>query len=246
MRGLSGERRLTARISKVASADRCSMFGCGNPTLGAEGIGLAGFHCRKHVEHKARHGSHWHGTYSAAELKPYLAAATSYLRPRGNADKFIAAARASIAGALELAGPVEIATRLKGMSAHKRAKIALARLRVAGIKPDRIVAIVLAVTALIEEDPKSHRTKEFRTVQISKAIHRLASGYHRVWETEDHNGRKGRTELHAFPRSSGPVLRLMGRMLEQPCEWVVEKHLAAVMALKVKRYGRHPALPSKE
>lgn len=213
--------------------------------MAAAGIGLAAFHCRRHVEHKARHGSHWHGTYSAAELKPYLAAATSYLRPRVNADKFISAARASIAGALELAGPVEIATRLKGMSAPKRAKIALARLRVADIKPERIVAIVLAVTALIEEDPESHWTKEFRTVQISKAIHRLASGYHRVWETEDHNGRKGRTELHAFPRSSGPVLRLIGRMLEQPCEWVVEKHLAAVMALKVKRYGRHPKLPSK-
>jgi hypothetical protein len=213
--------------------------------MAAAGLGLAAFHCRRHVEHKARHGSHWHGTYSAAELKPYLAASTSYLRPRVNADKFISAARASIAGALELAGPVEIATRLKGMSAPKRAKIALARLRVAGIKPDRLVAIVLAVTSLIEEDPESHRTKEFRTVQISKAIHRLASGYHRVWETEDHSGRKGRTELHAFPRSSGPVLRLIGRMLEQPCEWVVEKHLAAVMALKVKRYGRHPALPPK-
>jgi hypothetical protein len=58
--------------------------------------------------------------------------------------------------------------------------------------------IVLAVSALIEEDPKSHRTKEFRTVQIAKAIHRLASGYHRVWEVEDYNGRKRRTELHAF------------------------------------------------
>jgi hypothetical protein len=80
--------------------------------------------------------------------KPYLAAATSYLRPRVNADKIISASRAAIAGALEEAGPTEIATRLKGMSAHKRAKIALARLRVAGIKPDRIVAIVLAVTAL--------------------------------------------------------------------------------------------------
>jgi hypothetical protein len=179
-------------------------------------------------------------------LKPYLSAATSYLRPRVNADKFISASLAAVALALEQAGPTEIATRLKGMSAPKRAKIALARLRVAGIKPDRILTIVLAVTALIEEDPESHRTKEFRTVQISKAIHRLASGYHRVWEIERYDGSKARTELHAFPRSSGPVLRLIGRMLEQPCEWVVEKHLAAIIALKVKRYGRHPALPLKE
>lgn len=237
---------MVERFGQLAQQDhfaKCAIPGCRQPTMRAAGLGLAAYHCRRHVEHKARHGSHWHGTYSAAELKPYLAAATSYLRPRVNADKFISASLAAIGASLEQAGPVEIATRLKGMSAPKRAKIALARLRVAGIKPDRIVAIVLAVAALIEEDPKSHRTKEFRTVQISKAIHRLASGYHRVWEFEDYNGRKRRTELHAFPRSSGPVLRLIGRMLEQPCEWVVEKHLAAVIALKVKRYGRHPALP---
>lgn len=232
-------------VARCVISDRTSGRACGRPTMQAEGKGLAAFHCRRHVEHQARHGSHWHGTYSAAELKPYLAAATSYLRPRVNVDKFISAARAAIAGALEQAGPTEIATRLKGMSAHKRAKIALARLRVAGIKPDRIVAIVLAVTALIEEDPKSHRIKEFRTVQIAKAIHRLASGYHRVWELEHHDGRTRRIVLNAYPRSSGPVLRLIGRMLEQPCEWVVEKHLAAVMALKVKRYGPHPALPPK-
>ncbi|MGY2902160.1 hypothetical protein [Bradyrhizobium sp. URHC0002] len=223
--------------------DPVSGRACGAPTMRAAGVGLATHFCRRHVEHRARHGSHWHGTYSAAELKPYLAAATSYVRSRAGADKFIATALAAVGAASEEAGAVEIATRLKGMSAAKRAKIGLARLRVAGIMPERIVSIVLAVTALIEEDPKSHRTKEFRTVQICKAIHRLASGTHKVWEFQDHQGRPRRTELHAFPRSSGPVLRAMGRMLEEPCEWVVEKHLAGVLALKIKRYGRHPALP---
>ncbi len=208
----------------------------------AAGLGLAAFHCRKHVEHKARHGSHWHETYSAAELKPYFAAATSYVRLRAESDRFIKTALNAIALLIEESGPTEIATRLKGMSAAKRARIALARLRVARIKPERFVAIVLAVTALIEEDPGSHRTKEFRTVQIAKALHRLASGTHKVWEVEGYNGRNLRTELHAFPRSSGPVLRLIGKAIEQPCEWVVEKHLSAVLALKAKRYGRHPAL----
>jgi hypothetical protein len=208
----------------------------------AAGTGLAAFHCRKHVEHKARHGSHWHGTYSAAELKPYLAAAASFVRLRAESDRFIKQALTDIALLLEEAGPTEIATRLKGMSATKRARIALARLRVAGIKPERFVAIVLAVTALIEEDPGSHRTKEFCVVQIAKALHRLASGYHRVWELQDQKGRSQKIELHAFPRSSGPALRLIGKAVEQPCEWVVEKHLSPVLALKVKRYGRHPAL----
>jgi hypothetical protein len=222
----------------------CVILGCASPTMRAAGLGLAAFHCRKHVEHKARHGSHWHGTYSAAELKPYLAASTSYIMPRAQSDQFIKRALNAIALLLEEAGPTEIATRLKGMSAAKRARIALARLRVARIKPERLVAIVLAVTALIEEDPGSHRTKEFRAVQIAKAIHRLASGTHRVWEYVDYGGRKRRTELHAFPRSSGPVLRLIGRKVEELCDFVVERHLAGVLALKVKRYGRHPALPA--
>jgi hypothetical protein len=234
------------RISATNEGFRegCVILGCGQRTMRAAGIGLAAFHCRRHVEHKARHGSHWHGTYTAAELKPYLAAATSYIRPRAKSERFLKHALNAIALLLEEAGPTEIATRLKGMSAAKRARIALARLRVARIKPERFVAVVLAVTALIEEDPESHRTKEFRTVQIAKALHRLASGYHRLWEYEDYHGIKRRTELHAFPKSSGPVLRLIGRKVEELCESVVDKHLAGVLALKVKRYGRHPALPA--
>ncbi len=237
---------LRRRLSSVTerSSARCAIFGCGSITLGAAGKGLATFHCRRHVEHKARHGSHWHATYTAAELNPYLRTARYYVRSKGQSDKFISTALTRIAEALEEAGPTEIATRLKGMSAIKRARIALARLRVAGIEPDRIVAIVLAVTALIEEDPGSHRTEEFRTVQIAKAVHRLASGYHRVWDFEDHQGRMRKIQLHAFPRSSGPVLRIIGRLLEAHCEFVVERHLAAVLTAKVERYGRHPSLDS--
>ncbi|MFK4561860.1 hypothetical protein ABIF94_002459 [Bradyrhizobium ottawaense] len=235
---------LSSRIAEVAGLGlrTCAIIGCSNATMRIQATGLAAFHCRKHVEHKARHGSHWHGTYSAAELKPYLAAATSYVRLRAESDRFIKAALNAVALLLEEAGPTEIATRLKGMSATRRARIALARLRAAGIKPERFVAIVLAVTALIEEDPGSHRTKEFRTVQIAKALHRLASGTHKRWPFVDHRGRQRQTELHAFPRSSGPVLRLIGRAVERELEWVVDKHLSAVLALKVKRYGRHPTL----
>lgn len=208
----------------------------------AEGIGLASFHCRRHVEHRARHGSHWHTTYSAAELKPYLAAAKSYIDLKANSDAHIKAAIRNLELLLLEAGRSEIATRLKGMSARRRAAIALARLREAGIAPQRLLVIVLAVHGLIEEDPGSHRTKEFRIVQIAKALHRLASGYHRVWELQDHDGRSRRIQLHAFPRSSGRVLRLLGKLIDEPCEWAVEKHLAEIIALKVKRSGRHPAL----
>ncbi|MGY4306258.1 hypothetical protein ACVIJ6_003501 [Bradyrhizobium sp. USDA 4369] len=220
---------------------RCAIPGCHQSTMRSAGLGLASFHCKRHVEHKARHGSHWHRSYSALDLKPYLNAAISYIRPRLETDPEIKEAIAQLALLLEQS-PYEIATRLRGLSAKTRADIAFGRLRKKGIKPERLLAIHLAITALIEEDPGSHRVKEFRLVQVAKAVHRLASGYHRVWPQQDKNGRTFRIELHAYARSTGRVLRLIGQMIEERCEWATEKHLAGVLALKVKRYGRHPAL----
>jgi hypothetical protein len=135
------------------------------------------------------------------------------------------------------AGQVEIATRLKGKSPERRAKIALARLRDAGVKPDRLAAIVFAIHALMADAPeKMDRTREFRIVTIAKLVHRLASGTHRRWEVPDDTGKiVSRTEMHAYPRSSGRVLRHLGAMLEKECEAALEHHLAGVVALKVAR-----------
>ncbi|MCA1544164.1 hypothetical protein I6F18_29930 [Bradyrhizobium sp. NBAIM32] len=225
------------RLGPLAASAKCAIPGCGRPTMKAAREGLAPFHCRRHVEHRARHGSFWRPSFKASELRPFITAATAYVGLRAANDKFIAAAIADMGQALEDAGPVEIATRLKGMSATKRAKIALARLRVEGVPPQRIVSIVLAVAALIKADATAPRAKEFRTVQICKAVHRLASGTHRVWVLEDHQGRKRQIEMHAFPKSIGRVLREMGRMLEEPCDWVIEKHIEGVLAHR-QRYGR--------
>lgn len=225
------------RLGPLAAAATCAIPGCGRQTMKAAREGLAPHHCRRHVEHRQRHGSYWRPSIKASELQPYITAATTYVELRAANDKFVAAAIVDMGRALEDAGPVELATRLKGMSATKRAKIGLARLRVRGVPPQRIVSIVLAVSALIKADATAPRTKEFQTVQVCKAVHRLASGTHRVWIVEDHQGRKRRTEMHAFPKSTGRVLREMGRMLEQPCEWVIEKHVAGVLAHR-QRYGR--------
>lgn len=225
------------RLGPLAAAATCAIPGCGRQSMKAAGEGLAPFHCKRHVEHRQRHGSLWRTSFKASELRPFITAATAYVGLRAANDKFIAAAIADMERSLQDSGPVEIATRLKGMSATKRAKIGLARLRVEGVPPQRIVSIVLAVSALIKADATAPRAKEFRTVQICKAVHRLASGTHRVWVVEDHLGRKRRTEMHAFPKSTGRVLREMGRMLEQPCEWVIEKHVAGVLAHR-QRYGR--------
>jgi hypothetical protein len=136
-------------------------------------------------------------------------------------------------------GPTEIATRLRGLPPNQRARIALARLREARIEPERLLAIVLAVSALIEDAPSAvHRTREWRIVAIAKAVHRLASGYHRVWEVRDDSGRVAqRSEMHAYPRSSGRVLRYLGEMIEKECELVIDHYLATVLALKAARKG---------
>lgn len=235
-------RSIKQRLAQGADYESiCAIPGCGRPTMRAAGIGLAAFHCRRCIERRARSGSLFHPGYRGAELKPYLAAATSYLRPRLETDQFIKAAIEGIRLLLEQAGPTEIATRLKGMTAEKRARIAFARLRVAGVKPERMLAIVVAVNALIEDDPKSHRVTDFRITQSAKALHRRSSGTHKRYPYVDHMGRQRQTELHAYPRSSGPVLRLIGKAVEKVCELVVDKHLAAILAMKRARYGEHPA-----
>ncbi|MCA1397222.1 hypothetical protein I6F38_13220 [Bradyrhizobium sp. BRP56] len=158
-----------------------------------------------------------------------------------HADTFIKDAVMHLALLLEQS-PFEIATRLRGMSAKARAAIAFGRLRKKGVKPERLLAVHIAISTLIEEDPRPHRVKEFRLVQVAKALHRLASGHHVVNELYIRD-RKHRSELHKFPRSSGQVLRIMGQRVEDICEWATAEHMAAVLALKVRRYGRHPGLP---
>lgn len=122
-------------------------------------------------------------------LKPYLRAASALLALKSS-DPYIQAAIVGIRDLIETSGPVVIATRLRGLPPGRRSKVALARLREAGVLPERLLGIALAVNALIEDNPAAtHRIKEWRIVSIAKAAHRLASGYHRVWSLEDANGR---------------------------------------------------------
>jgi hypothetical protein len=163
------------------------------------------------------------------------------------ADPFISAALTGMGGIMASAGPVEIATRLTGLPPAQRARIALARLREANIKLERLLAIPLAVAALIEEAPATvHRTTEWRIVAIAKAAHRLASGTHRIWPVAQPDGRTKHIEMHAYPRSSGRVLRHLGEMIEKECELVIDHHLSEVLALKAVRKSRlmgPPATP---
>ena len=208
---------------------------CGRPTARAAKKGLGAFTCRYHQQFKQRHGSLWCKSPSAAALSPYLAAALSFVAAQ-RTDLYVNAALLGLGGIMSSAGPAEIATRLRGLPPKQRARTALGRLHEANIKPERLLAISLAVHALIEDAPAAvHRTTEWRIVAIAKAAHRLASGTHRIWPVAQPDGRTKHIEMHAYPRSSGRVLRHLGGMIEKEGELVIGHHLAKVLALKRAR-----------
>jgi hypothetical protein len=159
-------------------------------------------------------------------LRPYRRAAERYLKAHRE-DFWINAALKALRSLMERAGPVErVSDVLHFLSPPERARAALARLRRAKIPPQRLLAIHLAVTAAVKEDPIGPRgpPDEYRLTQIAKAVHRLASGYHAVYGPGSRYDR--------YPRSAGLALRHLGRMLDECCEHVAREHLAAILALK--------------
>ncbi|ARM86471.1 hypothetical protein RHEC894_CH00110 [Rhizobium sp. CIAT894] len=220
---------------------RCAVPGCSRPAEVSDGSGLARYHCRYHVQHKSRHGSHWHTTYKASELRAYVDSANLWIKNHRQ-DPAYQAAYWQLEHLLAGAGPAAPATNLRGQSAEYRARVAFARLRAANIPTRRIIAIYLGVAALIEDDYGSHRTREFRIVQAAKAIHRLASGTHRKWDVWDpRTGGTRQAELHAYPRSSGHVLRKIGETLEKACDELAPAAVPEVIAMRTQHFGPHPS-----
>jgi len=214
----------------------CIVPGCDRPIATRAFNDSESLHCRYHTQLKARHGSHWHGTYKASELLPYVRCAETWLR-ENRQHPIYQAAYWELEHMMAGAGRPEPAMNLRGQSAAYRARMAFARVRAADVPTRRLVIIYLAVTALIEDDWKSHNVREFRIVQAAKAVHRLASGTHRKWETEGLRP----VELHVYPRSSGHVLRKMGEVLEKACGELVEVAILEIIALRTERFGAHPS-----
>lgn len=209
----------------------------------SQGVGLARFHCRYHVQHKSRHGSHWHATYKASELLPYVKSAERWIKEHQE-DSTYRGTYWELEHFMAGVGRVDPAMNLRGQSARYRARVAFARLRAAEIPTRRLVAIYLGVSALIEDDWKSHNVREFRIVQAAKAVHRLASGTHRKWDFWDPlTGGTRLYQIHAYPRSSGLVLREIGEALEKACGELARAVVPEVIALRTDRYGPHPSHP---
>jgi hypothetical protein len=218
----------------------CAIPDCGRQTMASLGVGLAVMHCQYHIQFRARHGSHWYPTYKAADLKPYLASAAQHIKQRST-EPYIAHSLMALRALLDGAGRTQRAQDIKWKKAPARARIAFARLREADIEPERLLAIHVAVSALILDDNGSHRVPEYRIVQVAKAAHRLASGSHGSWTQRVTSATTRPIPLHVYPKSSGQVLRVMGKAIEECCELATERELQAARDLKRERFGPHPS-----
>ncbi|RUM26637.1 hypothetical protein EFQ99_00015 [Rhizobium vallis] len=238
---LRGRRSNAALSLEITQQRRCAALGCRRQVEVAEGTGLARYHCRYHVQHKSRHGSHWHATYKASELRPYVQSAERWIKEHRE-DSTYRGTYWELEHFMAGVGRADVAMNLRGQSAEYRARVAFARLRAAEIPTRRLIAIYLGVSALIEDDFGSHRTREFRIVQAAKAVHRLASGTHRKWDVWDpRTGGTRKAELHAYPRSSGHVLRKIGEVLEKACDELARAVVPEVIAMRTERFGPHPS-----
>ena len=237
--------KLTALRQRIrAAADNlpgsCAIPFCDLQTMRRSAVGLSEIHCRYHVQFKARHGSHWHRTYKATELKPYLTVAAEWIDEHRE-DPLVAYPLMGLRGLLEGSGHTERAQDIKRRPAASKARVAFARLREAAIELAQLLTIHIGVGALIEHDRGSHRVEEFRLVQTAKAVHRLASGNHGRYEWPMADGTIRPIETHNYPRSSGIVLRVIGKEIDEICGGVAEIALQDVIAAREEKFGPHPS-----
>jgi hypothetical protein len=243
-------RRQRRKVEVKARAGRpdlqykyCRLVECRNLARAATADGLDTRYCRVHADQLQRHGSPYKKSYLAKALNPYRRAALAWLEAN-NEDFWVRNAVERVQGLYQEAGQHEDAFRLRGKTAHERAKIHWARLRKAEIHPYLVITAWLSVEMVIQDDSQPVRTKEFKRVQAAKLVHRMASGSHRRWAQEIRDLHKPGhtklhvTEMHVYPRSRGQVLRHIGQDLEGAVELLVDHHLKEIQDLKKQRDHR--------
>ena len=111
------------------------------------------------------------------------------------------------------------------------------------------MAAHMAVTAYLADDAWTPQTRDYHLVQTSKAVHRLASGNRKRYEYPVakregniivYDGSTTTVEVHAYPRSAGQVLRVIGHAIDEACGAIAEEQRETIIALKDARYGKHP------
>lgn len=233
-------RQRFANVDPANAMRKCSIPGCTKPTALASGGGLSPYHCRLHVAHKARHGSPWHGTYPAAERRPYQAASESYIADHRD-EPSVALAITRAAALMEHAGSPTNAQDA-GQSPVRRGRAVLARLRDAGATPESMLGAYLGIAALVADDPASDRCREFVIVQAAKVVLRRASGFHKGWQMPVRRAGQERTvelRVDVYTQSSGGILRYLGGQLERVAGSLADA-VPDIVDAKIARFGELP------
>jgi hypothetical protein len=227
---------------------RCSVWGCGNPTQAHKGKGLSQKLCATHVRHQARHGSPHRNSYRAADMKPYLMSTAQWLRTNKGLP-FLQRILASYQALLDGAGPCgrdQWASSMHRKSAKVKVKAALARLRERGVSPNRLLIITLSTWSICEDDISMRALPEFRIVQISKQAGRLASRViPKGSEAKGFDDRANKGYLkfgwQSFPTVSGPILRELGKAIDDIGSHLADQAVPAILTIKRTRFGQHPS-----
>lgn len=205
---------------------RCAAHGCKNLTQRSARNGLSETLCKRHVEFRRRHGTHWRRSYTMAELRPFQTAARRWLKGR-QGDLNLAPVVAALSGLLAGSGAARTAQDARWAGTEEKVRNALARLHEAGKSGEQLLLITLTVKAAQAAlGPRAN--PEFQYVQIAKMAHRLASGTH------------VRSALYGtfsrYPRAEGAFMRLLGQTIEDIAGIVADSEAVREV---VEAAGRH-------
>ncbi|TPL88999.1 hypothetical protein FJ950_01185 [Mesorhizobium sp. B2-3-14] len=194
------------------SPRRCAAPGCKNLTQRSARNGLSETLCKRHVEFRRRHGTHWRRSYTMAELRPFQTAARRWLKAH-RGDHRLEGVVAALDGLLAGSGTARTAQDVRWAGTEEKVRNALARLHCAGKSGAQLLLITLTVKAAQAAlGPRAN--PEFQYVQIAKMAHRLASGTHirsGIWG-----------DRHIYPRAEGSFMRLLGQTVEDIAGIVVD------------------------
>lgn len=211
----SRNRRLTQAASIKARAKEapqdpgefCLVAACGRLTQRAAQKGLSLDYCRKHTEHFRAHGHLTAKNFRADDLRPYRAAAVSWVRRHADTRPVREAVR-ELDWLLATSGRAESGKAARSRPPREKCRMQLARIRDAGKTGSQLLEAVLTSLAIVA-DKGPAACPDFRHMQTAKLAKRLrgASGTHiegnSVWAAQSH-----------YPKAQGAFMRLLGQTLE--------------------------------
>jgi hypothetical protein len=207
-----GGRTMSGRIAEESSAEKCSVWGCErlSQTIAGEGLGVR--LCRSHANAFQRHGSVDRRSFTATEIRPLRRIALEWIKAN-ESDPLVAE---TIVKVRALYIPTEASGA--GPRPGDPARAAWELRHISGLDPRKVMAARLAVEMAGEADPQSGNSREFKLVQTSKVIHRMATRTRRAWDRRD-----GLVEMNVYPHNQGAGLRYMGRAVDDACSSLLER-----------------------